>query len=440
MSTTSGDFLQSFLKLHPKSIDLSLTRMHRLLNVIGNPERRLPPVVHVAGTNGKGSTIAFMRAILEASGQAVHVYTSPHLVRFHERIRLGRRGGGILVSEELLVDAFDRCERANAGEPVTMFELTTAAALLLFSEHPADILLLEVGLGGRLDATNVVDQPLAAVITPVSFDHVEYLGSTIERIAAEKAGILKAGRPAILSTQSDSARLVLEKAAVEAGVSSLVVEGRDYRMREAGSALLYEDGSGSLTLPFPRLLGKHQIINAATAIVTLRTTLEMQVSAEAVCAGLSSAQWPARLQLLKGRVADLAPSAEIWLDGGHNDDGGRVVADEMAAMTAAAPRPLGLVVGMLSSKDLSAFLRHFRPLASRLIAVDINQQDTARAPPDIAGEASTLGFQAETATDVGDAIRRLCGPCSEARPPRILLAGSLYLAGEVLKLDGTMPM
>ncbi|MGC1109525.1 MAG: Mur ligase family protein, partial [Methylovirgula sp.] len=302
-------------------MDLSLGRVIRLLDALGAPQNHLPPVIHVAGTNGKGSSIAFMRAMLEAAGKSVHVYTSPHLVRFHERIRLGRKGGGRLVGDSELAAVLKLCENVNAGAPITFFEITTAAALKLFSEHPADVLLLEVGLGGRLDATNVVERPLATLITPVSIDHSEFLGSTIAEIAAEKAGILKPGVAAIMSAQPADALAVMERRAGAIG-APLRVAGRDFFAREEHGRLLFEDERGLLDLPLPRLVGRHQHQNAAAAIATLRAA-EPHIPTAAIELGIATARWPARLQRLqRGRVLAPAPEgAEIWLDGAHNEEG-----------------------------------------------------------------------------------------------------------------------
>src|SRR5437660_1294264 len=268
------------LSLHPKLIDFSLDRIRRLLEKLGHPERRLPPVIHVAGTNGKGSTIAFMRAVLEAAGASVHVYTSPNLVRFNERFRLGRPGGGALVSDAVLVDTLDECERVNAGTPITVFEITTAAGLLMFSRHPADVLLLEVGLGGRLDATNVIEQPLGTVITSVSHDHAEYLGDSIAKIAAEKAGILKPDVPAIIAPQGEEAREVIARQAARIGTTALIA-GEDWAVTQERGRLVYQDEDGLLDLPAPRLLGRHQFDNAGTAIATLRSVGTQKVTAAA---------------------------------------------------------------------------------------------------------------------------------------------------------------
>ncbi|MDB5569214.1 MAG: bifunctional folylpolyglutamate synthase/dihydrofolate synthase, partial [Hyphomicrobiales bacterium] len=311
MSESSDAFMQRFLGLHPKKIDLSLGRTQALLDALGNPERRLPPVVHVAGTNGKGSTTAFMRAMLEADGKRVHVYTSPHLVRFHERIRLA----GALVDEARLAAAFEACERANAGAPITVFEITTVAAFLLFAQVPADVLLLEVGLGGRFDSTNVIERPAATVITPVSIDHVEFLGDTLAKIAFEKAGVLKTGAPAIVSWQEPEAQDVIERQAFRVG-APVTLAGRDYNCWEERGRLVFEDARGLMDLPAPRLPGRHQFENAATAIAALRAVWP-DFPQRAFEDGLRHVQWPARLQqLTRGALAARAPAgAELWLDG-----------------------------------------------------------------------------------------------------------------------------
>jgi len=309
--------------LHPKLIDLSLDRMRRILGSLGHPEQQLPPTIHVAGTNGKGSTIAFMRAILEAAGLRVHVYTSPHLVRFNERFRLGGKGEGRLASDEELSSALNECERANAGAPITVFEVTTAAGFLLFARNPADVLLLEVGMGGRLDATNVVDRPLASVITPVSLDHAEHLGDTLGKIAVEKAGILKPGVPAIVAAQPREALLSIERQAgrVKAPIR---IAGEDWMATEERGRLVYQDDAGLLDLPAPKLYGRHQFENAGVAIAALRGIDELSLPPDAFETGIAKADWPGRMQRLsQGRlVALVPPGSELWLDGGHNPDGG----------------------------------------------------------------------------------------------------------------------
>ena len=424
--------------LHPKRIDLSLGRIERLLADLGHPERKLPPTIHVAGTNGKGSTVAFLRAMLEAAGQRVHVYTSPHLVRFNERVRLGRLGGGVLIDDAQFAAVLDRCERVNAGQPISLFEITTAAALLAFSEAPADVLLLEVGLGGRFDATNVIADPAVTVITPVSMDHPEFLGDTVAKIAFEKAGILKPGRPAVLALQDPEALAVLVQQA-ERVRAPMMVGGQDFGTHEEHGRLIYQDERGLLDLPLPRLAGRHQQGNAGTAIAALRS-FDPAIPAKAIEAGLLAAAWPARLQrLARGHVPDLAPlDAEIWLDGGHNADGGRVLAEAMGEREDRSARPLVLICGMLSTKDPAAFLQPFRELTQELIAVPVNDEHAGRPASEIAASSAGLGMAAATCASVEDALIYL-----SARPwlvpPRILITGSLYLAGDVLALNGTPP-
>ena len=426
------------LALHPKLIDLSLDRMWRLLAALGHPERQLPPVIHVAGTNGKGSTIAFMRAILEAAGLRVHVYTSPHLVRFNERFRLGRAGEGVLVSDDELAAVFEECERTNAGEPITVFEITTAAGLLLFARHPADVLLLEVGLGGRLDATNVVDEPLATVVTPVSFDHADYLGDSIAKIAAEKAGIFKRDVPAIVAAQPREALAVIERAAAHAR-APIRIAGENWTATEERGRLVYQDDAGLLDLPAPRLPGRHQFENAGVAIATLRALPSFSLR-PAVFEAVAKAEWPARMQRLShGKLPSLLPAgSELWLDGGHNADGGRAVANALADLEERVSRPLVLIVGMLASKDAGAFLRNFSGLARRLIAVPIPDQQKCIPAAAIADLARAANIPAQVSSDIAsalaDAARLRLDP-----PPRVMITGSLYLAGAVLDANGTPP-
>jgi dihydrofolate synthase / folylpolyglutamate synthase len=432
------DLLARLFTLHRNKIELSLDRIRRLLAALGSPETRIAPIIHVAGTNGKGSTIAFMRAILEASGKRVHVYTSPHLVRFHERIRLGARGGGHLVDDEVLFAALKACEEANSGQPITFFEVTTAAAFKLFSEHPADYVLLETGLGGRFDATNVIARPSATVITPISIDHPEFLGSTIDKIAYEKAGILKPGSPAIIGVQQDQAIAVLERQANRAG-APLYRAARDYDSREENGRFVYEDARGLLDLPLPRLIGHHQHQNAAAAIATLRV-VEPSLASLSFEEGLARTDWPARLQNLNaGRVTSLAPAgAEIWLDGGHNPDAGRALAQAMAELEERKPRPLVVICGSLASKDTGGFLQPFYGLAQEVLAVPVNADQYAKPAAEVASAASASGFPAAICDSVKSALLFLSArdwPSS----PRILITGSLYLAGEVLALNGTPP-
>jgi len=430
--TSVDSILARLLALHPKRIDLSLGRMQRILAALGHPEHNLPPVIHVAGTNGKGSTIAFMRAILEAAGKSVHVYTSPNLVRINERFRLA----GTLVSDGELAAALADCERANGDAPITVFEIETAAAFLLFSRHSADVLLLEVGLGGRLDATNVVERPLASVITPVSMDHVEYLGDTVEKITAEKAAILRPGVAAVIGRQADAALAVITRTAEEVG-APLHTLGQDWMVFEERGRLVYQDHQGLLDLPAPRLFGRHQFDNAGTAIAALRAG-RLRVPAHAFDRGIVGAEWPARMQRLGGgKLCALAPDCELWLDGGHNADGGRACAAAIADLEERVSRSLVLVVGMLASKDVEGFLRNFTGLARRLIAVPIHQDKSVPAEA-VAEIARRIGIAADSCDSVEAALVRAAG-LDLAPPPRILITGSLYLAGEVLAANGTIP-
>jgi dihydrofolate synthase / folylpolyglutamate synthase len=427
--------LQRLLALHPKRIDLSLDRMWHVLERLGHPEKSLPPVIHVAGTNGKGSTIAFMRAMLEASGACVHAYTSPNLVHLNERFRLGRPGGGVLVSDAVLIEALKTCERANGDAPITVFEIETAAAFILFANHPADVLLLEVGLGGRLDATNTVPQPLASVITPISMDHVDFLGDTLEKIAAEKAAIMRRGTPVVIGRQTEGPQAVLIRHAEEVG-AELHVAGQDWMASEERGRLVYQDRQGLLDLPGPRLFGRHQIDNAGLAVAALRAA-GFQLPMSAFEQGLQKAEWPARMQRLTAGtlVAEAPAGSEIWLDGGHNPDGGRIVAAALGDLEERVPRPVVLIVGMLATKDVDGFLRNFSGLACRLIAVPI-ASDKSLPPQTIAQAAQSIGIPADAAVDITAALDAVAA-LNLTAPPRILITGSLYLAGEVLAANGT---
>ncbi len=425
------------LALHPKRIDLSLGRIERLLAALGHPERRLPPVVHVAGTNGKGSTVAFARAILEAAGKIVHVYTSPHLVRINERFRLGRTGGGVLVDDEELAEALAECEAKNNNAPITVFEMETAAAFLLFSRYTADVLLLEVGLGGRLDATNVVERPLASAITRVSIDHREFLGDTLERIAAEKAGILKPNVPAVIASQAREALGVIERQAARVR-APLSIAGENWTATEEHGRLVYQDGDGLLDLPAPKLYGRHQFENAGAAIAALRVS-GLKLPAAAFEDGMTRVEWPARMQRLSqgALVSRLPPECELWLDGGHNPDGGRAIAAALADLEERVSRPLVLIVGMLTTKDAAGFLKNFSGLASRVIAVSIHQEKAVSASA-LVNVARDIGIPAMARDDVGSAVE-VAGRLDLHPAPRILITGSLYLAGEVLAANGTPP-
>jgi dihydrofolate synthase/folylpolyglutamate synthase len=422
--------------LHPKRIDLSLDRLQRLLAALDHPERKLPPVIHVGGTNGKGSTVAFLRAILEAANLRVHTYTSPHLVRFNERFRLS----GQLVSDAELTAALEECERANEGQPITVFEITTAAGMLLFSRHPADVLLLEVGLGGRLDATNVIDNPLATIVTPISIDHTDFLGPTLEKIAFEKAGIFKRNVPAIVAAQSRVVLAVLERQAARLS-APIKIAGEDWTATEERGRLVYQDENGLLDLPAPKLYGRHQFENAGLAIAALRAIAKFRISPAAFEAGMVKADWPARLHRLgAGRLVNLAPpGSELWLDGGHNPDGGRAVAAALADLEERVSRPLVLIVGMLSTKDCAGFLRNFSGLARRLIAVPVAVSENAMTAEAVAEAARALDIPAASRSTLDDALEAVRKLGLEP-PPRILITGSLYLAGDVLRENGTLPV
>jgi dihydrofolate synthase/folylpolyglutamate synthase len=429
--------LSRLLALHPKRIDLSLDRIERICAALGHPERHLPPVIHVAGTNGKGSTIAFMRAILEAAGKRVHVYTSPNLVRLNERFRIGKAGGGKFVDDAQLADALAECEAKNGDAPITVFEIETAAAFLLFSRNPADVLLLEVGLGGRLDATNVIERPIASIITKLSLDHRDFLGDTIVQVAAEKAGILKRDVPAVTVAQPREALAVIERQAARV-CAPLSIAGEDWTATEERGRLVYQDGAGLLDLPAPRLYGRHQYENAGAAIAALRVC-GFKLSAAAFEAGMTRVEWPARMQrLVHGRLVDLAPpESELWLDGGHNVDGGQAIAAALADLEERVSRPLVLIIGMLSTKDSAGFLKNFSGLARRVIAVPIHQ-DKAVPAGELADVAADVGIPALARDSLQSAILA-AGKLDLDPAPRILITGSLYLAGEVLAANGTPP-
>ncbi len=438
-SPSYNDILTRLASLHPRRIDLTLDRMQRILAALDHPEKNIPPVIHVAGTNGKGSTVAFMRAILEAAGLRVHVYTSPHLVRFNERFRLGKVGGGVLISDEELRAALDHCERVNDGEPITIFEIETAAAFYLFSKHPADVTLLEVGLGGRLDATNVIDRPLASVIAPIGMDHVEFLGDTLIKIATEKAGIIKKDVPVICAEQTAEATAVIEQTAKRLR-APLHAATQDWHVNIERGRLVYQDEQGLLDLAAPRLFGRHQFDNAGLAIATLRAIGTFKIHPSAFEQGIGRAEWPARMQrLTSGALTNVAPAeAEIWLDGGHNADGGRVVAAALGDLEERVSRPLVVIAGMMANKDADGFLANFAGLTRHIIAVRIPDQENAMPPDVLAHAARHLGMRVDTASSVKTALASL-SKLSYELPPRILITGSLYLAGDVLAENGTLP-
>ncbi len=424
---TSDRVLERLGRLHPKLIDLSLGRVEQLLAALGNPQDELPPVVHVAGTKGKGSTVATMRACLEAAGCRVHAYISPHLVRFHERIRLAGR----LIDEEALIALLEECERANRDAPITFFEITTAAAFLAFVRTRADVVLLEVGLGGRLDATNVVRRPAVTAITPVSLDHQAFLGDTVAAIAGEKAGILKRGVTAVIAPQPREAAAVIEARA--AAVSApLYCAGHEWRCEISGAGMRYEGERWRLDLPLPSLIGAHQVVNAGTAVACLERLSGFDIPAEAIAKGLRHIDWPARLQLLRrGPLVDaVPPSWELWLDGGHNPAAGEVLGDVAGGWH---DRPLYLVVGMMNTKDASGFIAPLAKHARAVRAITIPGEKNALPAEAIAAAAASVGVPAQTAHSVLAAIRDI--PVHDGNG-RVLICGSLYFAGKVLADNG----
>ena len=425
--------------LHPRQIDLSLDRMRGLLARLDHPERKLPPVIHVAGTNGKGSTIAYLRAILEAAGQRVHVFTSPYLVRINECYRLGRAGGGTLVGDDELRATFAHCECANAGNPVTIFEAETAAAFCLFAQNPADVVLLEVGLGGRLDSTNVIDAPLATVIAPVSMDHTEFLGDTLTSIAGEKAAIIKRNVPVICAEQFPEAMTVVEAQANRMR-APLSAAGQQWHVSVERGRLVYQDDRGLMDLAAPKLFGRHQFDNAGLAIATLRAQSAFKIDPAAFEAGIVGAEWPARMQrLTSGKLVDQGPKgSEIWLDGGHNAEGGRVAAAALGDLEERVSRPLVVIAGMMANKDAESFLANFAGLTRHIMAVQIPDRNNAMRPDRLADAARALGMRVEISASVEAALQTLSRLAYEV-PPRILITGSLYLAGHVLAANGTPP-
>lgn len=429
----SDEILDRLLTLHPKVIDLSLDRLERLLGALGEPQRRLPPVVHVAGTNGKGSVCAFLRAGLSHGGGRVHAYSSPHLARFHERIRLA----GELIDEGALSDLLSECERANGDAPITFFEITTAAAFLAFSRIEADWLVLEVGLGGRLDATNVIDQPAATAITPISLDHQQFLGDTLSAIAGEKAGIIKAGAPCVVGEQDDDVMAVIE-ARAEAVGAPLLRAGQDWTVREENGRLVFEDSHGLLDLPPPRLAGRHQIENAGVAVAVLRA---LGLEEPACAAAVAQAEWPARLQRLRSGplIESISDDAELWLDGGHNPAAGEAIASFFGELEEQASAPLYLICGMLNTKDPDGFLRPFAGLARRLFAVSIPGEANTLPGEEVAQAAVRAGLSAQTSGSVEGALRAIMAESAAdfvSEAPRVLICGSLYLAGRVLRENG----
>lgn len=417
--------------MHPSLIDLSLDRTERLLAALGNPEQALPNVVHVAGTNGKGSFLAFLRAIYEAAGLTVHAYTSPHLVQFGERIVVS----GNRLDDPSLVKVLEECEAANAGQEITFFEVTTAAAFLAFSRSPADVTLLETGLGGRFDATNVIDRPALTAITPVSMDHMRFLGDTLSEIAFEKAGILKPGVPALISPQQPEAFEVISRRAEEIG-ADLITFGKDWFFESKADGLSVRDGDETIPLPFPNLIGDHQHMNAAMAVIAAQQARGFSFDHATLARGIQTAIWPARMQRLDhGKLVETLPDGwEVWLDGGHNQAAGKIIADTAAGWK---DRPLMVIFGALNTRDPGDFLEQIEPLADHLICITIPDEASALEAEAVRAAAETKGITAECAATLEEAMALAAG--NSTQPGRILVCGSLYLAGAFLSANETPP-
>lgn len=437
--TRVEELINDLMAIHPKGFDLSLGRMTRLLEALGNPHKKIPPVIHVAGTNGKGSTLAFCRAILEASGKRVHVHTSPHLVNWHERFRLGHEGGGRLASDDVLADVISRVAKANNDEPITVFEILSVVMFVLFSEHPADFCLVEVGLGGRFDATNMLETPAACIITPIALDHQSYLGDTIAKIAFEKAGIIKAGAKVIIGRQLDDAREVIEKKAGEFKIEPQIA-GQDFDGYSQTGRFVYQDNDGLLDLPLPRLLGEHQLDNAALAIASIRA-LGISVTHDQFEKAMNSVIWPGRMERLKsGAIVDaLGEHYEIWIDGGHNPAAGLVVSQSLARQNQQNDLPTIMICGMLNTKEPIGYFKAFEGLVERVITVPIQSSDAGISASDLAAFATKAGLSATAGTSLKDVLNGLAKTHKKNRQ-RILFGGSLYLVGDVLIENQTPPV
>lgn len=430
MPSKSDKILERLHRLHPKKIDLSLDRMTDILAKMDHPERKLPPVIHVAGTNGKGSTVAYLRAILQAAGLRVHVYNSPHLVRFSERIRLA----GKLIDEDRLLEYLLECEKINGDDPITYFEITTAIAFKAFAECPADVLLLEVGLGGRLDATNVIDKPLSTVITPVSVDHEQFLGTDLSGIAHEKAGIAKPNAPLIIAEQPDPAKTAILDYAKT--IKAITFGPENWSVYPTDTGFNYRDNKGSLSLPLPALHGPHQISNAGLAIACLRHQDRFNITEEHIAEGITSVNWPARLQDITdspyGRL--LPEGSTLWLDGGHNPAAGQILANFFSKSD---QRPLVLICGMMANKDTCGFLQPLKPHVAKLYGIKVVGEDSHNAD-EITEMARKTSMEAENASSAIDAIQNIDNAAKD-KAVRVLICGSLYLAGHILAENDLLP-
>lgn len=442
MNTLSAEReIEHLMTLHPKGFDLSLDRVSRLLDKLGNPQDHMPPAIHIAGTNGKGSCAAFTRAILEAQGLLVHTHTSPHLVNWHERYRIAADGGSRLVDDATLAEAIARVAKANEGQQITVFEILSAVGFLLFSEHPADVVVMEVGLGGRFDATNVISRPAASVIMPVSMDHEAYLGDRVELIATEKAGIIKQGCPVVIGSQPHEAALeVLIDTAARLGCPTQVY-GQDFLTFAEHGRMVYQDQDGLMDLSLPRMTGRHQLANASAAIAAVKAA-GFDPRENAIDRAMTTASWPGRMQKLPhGKLMELAPAgAEIWVDGGHNPGAGIVISEAMAELEQKDPRPLFMIAGMINTKDQGGYFHAFNGLVKHVYTVPVDFSDASVANDELAVRASAAGLSAEPVSSVANALMLLRDNWQETDvPPRILIGGSLYLVGAVLAENETPP-
>ncbi|MFK7902313.1 MAG: folylpolyglutamate synthase/dihydrofolate synthase family protein [Nitratireductor sp.] len=434
--------IEKLLANHPKGFDLSLTRISKLLESLGNPHTKIPPTFHIAGTNGKGSTSAFLRAILEANGLSAHVHTSPHLVNWNERYRIGMIDGGKFVSDKALEEAIETVSAANAGQKITVFEIMSAVAFQLFAKNKADYTILEVGLGGRADATNVIKAPVATIITPVALDHQAYLGDTIEKIAFEKAGIIKQGVPVIVGQQTDGARSVIEDVANDINCNAYIAR-QDFDGYQQNGRFIYQDEWGLLDLPLPKLNGTHQIDNATLAIAALRHA-KVDVSATAFEKAMGTVYWPGRFERLQKAklVSDLPASRaddfDIWIDGGHNPAAGKMLSNELAKLSSIDGLPVYLICAMLDTKDPSGFFDQFKDQAKKVITIPIPSSEAGINPKTLAELASNCGLKTEASTDVESALQAIAK--IEKGKARILMCGSLYMVGEVLEKNHTPPV
>ncbi len=439
--TSAASRIEALMEIHPKGYDLSLDRIENLLKKLGSPQDKLPPIIHVAGTNGKGSAIAFTRAILEAAGLSVHVHTSPHLVNWPERYRLGQKNGpGKLTPDDVLSDAIRRVAEVNAGQPITVFEVLTAVSFVLFSEHPADVCLIEVGLGGRLDCTNVMKETALTIITPISIDHEAYLGDTLAKIAFEKAGIIKHKTPLVVGPQEPEALAVIEQQAAR-NLAPAFVNGEHYSATRENGRMVFQNEDCLMDLSLPKLPGDHQISNAATAIETCLqfcSAHDFELNESAIEQGLRTTDWPGRMQIMPiGKLTtSLSDNIEIWLDGGHNPGAAAMVSQYIADLEERDPRPLILICGMLDTKDPAGYFNEFTSLAERVFTVPIQSSDAGIPADRLAQLATESDLQSQATSSLEEAISLAI----KSSPVRILICGSLYLVGDALEQNQTPPV